>query len=311
MSAEAVGTTEAGADEDVLVPAKVSRYHPVVKEFRERSERHEVSRAALPRVLRILQGLTVEAERRGYEVALAQPTGDPESRRGAWSGGRHGHILITVRGHAAALRVSEEGLQSRTYWEDKNRTYSRTHGEYRSPPLSEYEANGTGRIGIEPATGYGMSRSSLKWADRRSGTLEEKLPLLLRDLERRAAASEHRQREVECRAIERERQWQAAVDRARERHVEHHRGELLRGEAARWREAEQIRAYCDAAEAAYPDDRSTAAWVAWGRRHADQLDPLHTAPQMPSAPAPESVPPEELRPFLEGWSPHGPDGRMR
>ena len=295
----------------VPVPGRVGRYHPVVKQFKERAERHEISRAALPRVLRILQGLTVDAERRGHEVALAQPARDPKSRRGAWSGGRHGHIVITIRGHATALRVSEEGLQSRTYWQDKNRTYSRTHGEYRSPPLSEYEANGTGRIGMEPASGYGMSRSSPKWADRRSGSLEEKLPLLLRDLEHQAAENVRRQQEIERQAIERERQWQAAVDRARERHAEHHRGTQLRDEAKRWHEAEQIRAYCDAADAAYPDDRGTAAWVTWGRQYADQLDPLQTAPQMPGAPDPESVPPDELRPFLEGWNLHGPNGRIR
>jgi len=215
--------------------------------------------------------------------------------------------VIAVRGHATALRVSEEGLQSRTYWEDRNCAWSGTQERHVYPPLSEYEANATGRIGIELASGYGMARCPPKWADRRSGTLEEKLPLLLRDLEHRVAENERRQREAERQTLERLRQWQAAVDQARERHAEHHRGELLHKEAARWREAEQLRAYCDAVEAAYPDELQTASWVAWGRRYADELDPLRAAPRMPSDP--ESVSSDELRPFLDGWSPYGPRGR--
>ena len=52
----------------VPVPNRVARYHPIVAEFRDQSDRHEVSRAQLPRVGRILQGLVVEAERHGFTV---------------------------------------------------------------------------------------------------------------------------------------------------------------------------------------------------------------------------------------------------
>jgi hypothetical protein len=43
----------------VPVPQHVARYHPVVGAFRSRSDHHEVSRAVLPRVSRILQGLVL------------------------------------------------------------------------------------------------------------------------------------------------------------------------------------------------------------------------------------------------------------
>lgn len=76
----------------------------------------------------------------------------------------------------------------------------------------------------------------------------------------------------------------------------------------RWRDAQEIQAYCDAAESAYAEDPGTATWVSWARHRADELDPLRVAPQMPALP--EEVSPEELRPYLEGWNPHGP-GRDR
>jgi hypothetical protein len=47
---------ELGA-EAVPVPARLSKYHPVAQEFRNRTSLHEVSRKALPRVLRIVHGL--------------------------------------------------------------------------------------------------------------------------------------------------------------------------------------------------------------------------------------------------------------
>jgi hypothetical protein len=53
----------------VPVPTRLSKYHRVAREFRNRTALHEVSRRALPRVLRIVHALALEAERRGYEVA--------------------------------------------------------------------------------------------------------------------------------------------------------------------------------------------------------------------------------------------------
>lgn len=199
----------------------------------------------------------------------------------------------------------EEGLPSRAYWEERNSTYSYGLGgrTSRLPPLREYEANATGRLSLELVQSHSVEGRPVKWADRKSWTLEEKLPELLRELEIRAAEERERQRKAKQEAAERERQWNAAMDRARELHAENHRGEVLRDQVARWRTAEEIRAYCDAATASYPDDPSTAEWIAWARCYADELDPLRIAPRMPAAP--EWVSAEELRPYLDGWDPYG------
>jgi hypothetical protein len=143
------------------------------------------------------------------------------------------------------------------------------------------------------------------WADRRSWTLEDKLPELLQELETRAVEQEERRRDAEREAQERKRAWEAAMERASERYVEHLRGEALRAEVAQWQHVQQVRAYCDAAEAAHGDVPETAEWIAWARRYADAHDPLGAAPRAPAAP--ESVPAEELQPFLDGWSPYGPE----
>jgi hypothetical protein len=52
----------------VPVPERVARYHSAAREFRESSERHEVSRALIRRATRIIHAVAVEAERRGWSV---------------------------------------------------------------------------------------------------------------------------------------------------------------------------------------------------------------------------------------------------
>jgi hypothetical protein len=311
LQLELVDALEGAAEEvaPVPVPERVARYHLVVRQFRDRKERHEVSRAALPRLLRILHGLVLEAERRGYEVALVPtPKDDRYGHRTGWSGAHHGHIIICVNDYRAAIRATEEGLQSRTYWEQRNRVYlhgANGVGTWTSRPLSECEANATGRLTLTLVSGY--SERTSKWADRKSRTLEERRPELMREIEMRMIEARHRREDAEREAAARQRAWEAAMARARERHAEHHRGESLRDEIVRWHDAEQIRAYCDAAESLYDDDPEAMEWIAWARRSATTVDPLQIAPRTPAAP--ESVSPEELRPFLDGWDPYGPDKR--
>ena len=49
------------------------------------------------------------------------------------------------------------------------------------------------------------------------------------------------------------------------------------------------------------------AHLEFAQRRVDGLDPLaNPAVLAPSVPEPR---PDDLKPFLDGWSPHGPDGR--
>jgi len=50
--------SELGA-EPVVVPTRVRRYHPVVRDYRERTWLHEVSRKGLPRAARIVHALAL------------------------------------------------------------------------------------------------------------------------------------------------------------------------------------------------------------------------------------------------------------
>jgi hypothetical protein len=290
----------------VSVPERVARYHPVIKRFRDDSEHIEVSRAHLGRASRILQALVSAAEERGWNVRNVEPGQEARRRgRGNWTGANHGHVLVSVEDFSQAIQIREEGLPSRAHWEKELRA-SRPYwaGEPRQKPIGKYEEKATGKLAIALVPSFG----GRKWADRKSWTLEEKLPEVIQEIEISAAADRHRREEAERAKERRQREWEAAMEAAKEKYLEAWCADKLvkRGEA--WRQVEDLRAYCDAVEARHPLDRNpeTAKWVEWARSYIERVDPLRAAPQMPADP--ENVTGEDLRPFLRGRSLYGPDG---
>jgi hypothetical protein len=287
----------------VPVPDRVTRYHPVVVQFRERSERHEVSKGLLPRALLLLHALAVEAERRGHTVSLAP---DPQTAygHGRWTGSRDGHLVITVDGHGYGLRLIEMGMPSRAQWK-------RTHWHSRKPYTSNV---GSGRLRIE-LTGYGGREGrSCRWTDGQRATLDEKLPDVLVEIEIRAAEDTHRERERHRQEAEEQRRREMAIERATERFIEADRVRHLVEQVDRWALAARARAYVTAMQAIIEARAAKAAtthgdsgeqaerevtaaqeWLDWAERYVVGLDPLAGRLAIPTPPEPT---PEELRPFL-------------
>ena len=288
----------------VPVPARVTRYHPVVQQFRSLSQRHEISRAALPRVLRVLHGLLTEAERRGYSVTSAPDTPEVRSWHPIWTGVANGHVVIGVDGYAARVRIHEEGLRGRTHYAHQTSSFTYGAGGRSVPSIREYEQGATGRLTLTLVSGFSERRRASTWADRKRASLEEKLPDVLCEIEIRAAEDRHRTRIAEQKAAEREKAWEEAMRVGRERHAEHHRATTLAEQVRACQQASEIRAFCDAAQRQRGSDGAAARWIAWARGYADRLDPLHGALSEPETPT--NVAPEQLRPFLDGWEPHRP-----
>lgn len=287
----------------VPVPTKVARDHAVVAEFRDERDRQEVSRAQLPRVSRILQALAVEAERRGYTVHGPDTRKAHEYGKPAWSGDVDGHLRITVQGVMVTLRVHEDGIRTRTLYPDRDARYRHDDPWSRRPPAYDRDAKGTVRISILAPRTRSHRRSS--WGDGKRQTLEECLPAILMEVAARSAEERERTRLEQEEAERQQLAWAEAKDHARRRYTEHRRAEILDAQVEAWQHATAIRAYCDAIEEKYPNDARASEWVAWARTRADALDPLATTPTTPEAP--QDVSPEDLRPFLDGWSPYRPE----
>ncbi|WP_330286387.1 hypothetical protein [Streptomyces sp. NBC_00576] len=88
---------------------------------------------------------------------------------------------------------------------------------------------------------------------------------------------------------------------------------MLREEAGRRREAVVIGEYCDALQRrlaeldGYLDEQalpSARRWLEWAREYVRGIDPLQHLPGMPT---PRDPTPDELQPYLKGWSPQAPE----
>ena len=75
-------------------------------------------------------------------------------------------------------------------------------------------------------------------------------------------------------------------------------------------QAADMRAFCDALEDASASqaasDGELAAWLTWARARADQIDPTVGTPTLTTVAFTIEPSPEDLRPHLNGWSPHRP-----
>jgi hypothetical protein len=288
----------------VAVPERVGRYHPAVRRFREQRDDHEVSREQLQGASLVLQAVAAEAQQRAWAVEL----GD-------------GGLTLHVHELTCALRVREEGVRTQGLWEEQVDRYGHVPGDEswwrdREVPRGRYDERATDKLSLSlDCNGPRLSGRQRTWSDRQSWSLEERLPHLFRELEERvveARRSVERERILADEAAERRRldaeareeQWRRLMDTARRRLQEDELRTRLLAEVKAWDEAKQIRAYCDAVEAAYPEQDGVREWVAWAREHAAERDPLASVPTLPEQREPS---PEELQRFLpKGWDASGP-----
>lgn len=304
------------------VPEKVGRYNAAARQFRDQTQRHEVSRALLPRATRIVHAIAVEAERRGWSARASS-----ESKNGYgrvdWTGTKDGHLQITAEHYEFWLRLQEDGVHTRGVWEEEVYRYRNVSSDWtfyrdRELPRGPYDADAKGRLKLELHSSgrWTYSGRQSRWGDRQSWRLEERLPHLFREIEERIVEAGHAAERAQIAAEkaaeaarqaaeERERTWHVLMRQAEERLVEAHRAAQLRAQADAWHQAESLRRYCDAVDAAYGDRHETAEWLTWARTHILSLDPLTEPPTMPAAP---EASPDALQPHLpEGWSARGPE----
>ncbi|QJT07189.1 hypothetical protein G9272_33710 [Streptomyces asoensis] len=262
----------------VWVPMRLASLHPVVAALKDNARQLVMPPALRRRSLLMLQGLAAEAARRGHQVRKVGSSYFP----------REGGVDVVVDGFAYPVTIRQEFPEST----DPERS---------------------ARLVVEVA--HGLTGRSGRWRDRKSRTLEQSLGLVLGEIEARAV-EDARRRESEAHAREeREVRRRAAMEEAKEYAVRQQFAEVLREEAGRWREAVLIGEYCDALErrlAELDEDldeqalESARGWLEWAREYVRCIDPVRHPPGMPTPRAPT---PDELQPFLKGWSPHAPERR--
>ena len=277
-------------------PDEPDATHPAVQQLAELGDRLPVSVTARDRALRIVQGLAVEAERRGYVV-----TSRPDDVVG---------FRIAIEDDAFDFTITEERDKTEEYPAEQVAAAKYPWQRVSLTPVTVP----SGRLVIEPIDGYRARR----WADRKRWTLIGRLSKLLAFIEDRAASASRDREEVADAARRLQERWERAVPRARERYLTELNQTRVLQQVANRRAAEELRAYAEAVRAhatEMPDvDGSTMLeWAEFAERRADALDPFRDDRELRFI-EPEQINSEDLdRHMPKGmtvrWAPHPEDGR--
>ncbi|WP_204010733.1 hypothetical protein [Virgisporangium aurantiacum] len=196
--------------------------------------------------------------------------------------------------------------------------------------IPEFDNVATGRLRLE--VHQLQSNQRITWRDTPTRKLEQQASRIVADIikviqtqEQEAATFRQRQKERQAaarlaeqqaaeerrqREIERKARWENAIARARRLAIEEHRTATFNTAMAQWQKAASMRAFCDALENASTGEAATnselAAWLTWARAHADKIDPTVGTPTLTTIDFTIEPGPEDLRPHLNGWSPHRP-----
>jgi hypothetical protein len=286
-------------EEAVPVPEHVSRYHPAVKAFLAGVGRHVVSKEHLARAARILQAIADEAPRRGMDVV-----GKDHAMRGVDQRVsreiERGHLILQSPAGIHSIRVVEVPAPG-----DK-RTEPR--GWNGRGPVRRSGLVGTGALELI-VEGPGFGYSGTRYRDAKTITLEKKLPRVFRAIELHRLEAQAREEERQREADDRRRRWEASMDEARRRYREQARWDAFAAGAREWRAIAEQREFLAAIRTATahrpgPEGDDLVAFLDLVERELDGRDPLrHPELLLPEVPDPK---PDDLKPFLDGWSPHGP-----
>ncbi|MBB4910555.1 hypothetical protein [Actinophytocola algeriensis] len=273
------------AEARVPMPTELRDLHPVVKAIQHDSGRLRMGGSLRQRSLLYLHGLTQEAVRRGYAVQ-EQPIADQHRGRITTYGRpgakdysrREGELNIVVDGFSYRITIDQQHPEA-----DDDDRYGRLYVWARGP-------------------GHPYYGCRIHWRDGKRASIDDSIGSVLQEIEMWAAAARREKADQQAR-------WQAAMDEA-ERLATHDRLVAeLEQQVKNWRLIQDLRQYCDALEARIEDADDeepvdeARGWLAWAREHAEIMDPLF---QLPVTPTPK-LRPEELEPYLDGWSPRGPE----
>jgi hypothetical protein len=229
-----------------------------------------VSKGLLPRCRTILQQLTDEALRRGYEIL---------------AGVEKSTLVVVANGEHLPFRLFEE--QDTAPAPPPTKAELRRY-PWRLPPSTIKVP--TGRLALRLEHNY----RNRTWADRTRWRLEDRLTEVIDHVDSLARAEIERQREAHEKALRDLEAWEAGAVAARHAYIAALNRRQMRNQAARSSRAHALREFADlvlARAAAEADPSASAQMLEWQAAilvEAEWVDPLNSPADL------RSVEPEEI-----------------
>lgn len=285
--------------ESIEVSDKLIKPHSAIVALRaDKGHRLRFKGDVRQRALRLLDAIAKSASGRGWEVTCP-----------AWMRDDHhpSDLAVSITGHTYGLQVSEN---------DDKVPHEPTAKELRDferwgyPRIPTYDKVPSGRLTIAVNGGVPVRQST--FSDTKTINLADRLPVVVQELELRAAADEQRRLEREQQEAERRRRWEQVRGEAVVALREHKRAASLAEQAAQWHQSQLLGDYIAAMQqriASLEGDEQAAAreWVEWAKDHHQRSNPLNQRLALPADPDPS---PEAIKPYMRGLSPYGPDNGL-
>jgi hypothetical protein len=291
----------------VLVPDRVARYHPTVKAFLADRDWQFVSKDHLGRAARILQAIAEEAQRRGYAaLSASQAKGLPPHASDARSHDR-GWLALRTPGGVYDISVKELSGPSRERLMPRRWDQRRTRAAWLDARNTEFVSTGNLELVV---TGPGVWSDGDRYRDTKTITVEDRLPRLFQSIEVYRLEAELREQERERESSVRRSRWEAAMAEARTRYADQVRWDAFERRSRDWREVTRHREFLAAAKDSVsryegPEREGLVTQLGFAERRLDEIDPIrHPRLLLPLVP---EAKPDDLKAYLDGWSPHGPD----
>lgn len=277
----------------IEVPEQVDELHPLLTRLKDPASVLDVSAEQLPRALRIMHSVLVEAEHRGYNTG--------------WTDETAASVQISSGSFRLYVTMTEELEKRDVVPTAKDLASKKVYDWQRFQP--ETKSVRSGKLRLQVATEGRRWDRSAWWADRQRWTVEDKVGEILAEITKRITAEQDRIAAEEQEKLQRQRDWEAAMANARVSFQEHRRVTALNAQLERWQNASAIRNYCNAVEATRPtgdaveETHAQSSWLEWCRSYADQIDPVRAG-----AGAPKDIEPgpSDLQPYLGKFSAYGP-----
>jgi hypothetical protein len=280
----------------VPVPRTLHALNPVITNLLEDKGRLVVPKELRRRCLLVLQGLAVEAVRRGHQVGT-EPVAERYHHSYYGYGARDDGPRYTRRD--AELRLVVDSFRYKvTIRQLRPQTEDPESKQWLVIELNSYQSEGR----------------QYRWTDTKLRRVEDGLAALLNEVETRAVEDRQRRVDEERAKAERKVQWERAMEVARYEATQAYYAKVLDAQVKLWRSASVLRVYRDELERRLGNPRQTDGdftdarqWLSWIDGHLDRVDPIENPPAMPNPP---ELGPEDLAPFLRGMSPHGPEQHL-
>ena len=293
-------------EQPVPVPERVGRYHPAVKEFMANKQWQYVTKEHVPRAARILQAIASEAERRGIEIVAPSKKPDDRHYRTA-NATEHGNLWFYTDYGYYGIEIKEVAGTGAKKFRDLGMSWQQIDRLPSWIGRRGWEFISTGRLQITQGTslgGYGETHVG----DARGTALEDKLPEVFMRFDTWMLEQAERARLEQLAEEKKQRDWEAAMENAKAEYYIAERWKYFVSLAEQDERFQRFRDFLARAEDAISELPSEQRFAASGflseieatmRRHDPLSSPELLAPQI-SPPKPE-----DLKPYLRGWSPYG------